>query len=319
MTKNEATKVEAVPAPIVKLSGIKHLGMERVGLDQIRSDPRWNVRQELSDVPGLAEDMRQRGIMTPLLAVRGEAKGTYRLVAGFRRIAALTEIAKSGKPGLVDLASIPINVVEGNEPDLLLLNLAENEARRDLKPWEVGDRCLLLRKQYSLTAPQIAAQIPGGKSPETVGNWMRASEKLIPEWAAKWRGGQMPTREAQTMSAQDVVTQREAYEKLVASEKAPGTPPAGAKIRGRGRGDVEALRSTLVAARSGEPRIKGAIEALTWVLGNGGFTLSPVPNDAIGKILGALNATKGRNSKAAKAAKAAKGNPAKGKQAKGAK
>src|ERR1700681_124612 len=79
-----------------------------------------NVRQELGDIESLAESIRQHGVLTAVLVERRQ-DGGFKLVAGFRRVAA-AELA-----GLEHIPAVLRDAVEGVQR--VSDQLAENDDR----------------------------------------------------------------------------------------------------------------------------------------------------------------------------------------------
>src|SRR3954469_11715906 len=110
---------------------------------------------------GLAESVRHRGILQPVL-VRPVAGGTYELVAGERRWRAA---------GLAGLETIPALVRETDDAQALEVALIENMAREDLNPVEEARACAALVEDLGLTREEVGRRI--GRSRVAVSNLLR--------------------------------------------------------------------------------------------------------------------------------------------------
>ncbi len=88
-----------------------------------------NVRKhfDAEAMKDLTENVRHKGVLVPIIVTGGEKDGTYRLVAGERRLRA----AKA-----VGLTEIPARVVKADEPTLAEVQVFENLHRADLGPIE---------------------------------------------------------------------------------------------------------------------------------------------------------------------------------------
>lgn len=86
-----------------------------------------NVRQGELDVADLAADIREHGLLQPIL-VRRSGEG-YELILGHRRLAACKSLG---------MQSVPAVVTDGHNCSRLDLQLAENIQRKDLTHYEVG-------------------------------------------------------------------------------------------------------------------------------------------------------------------------------------
>ena len=120
-------------------------------------------RQAFDDesLQGLAESIRSRGILQPVL-VRPKAGGTYELIAGERRWRA----AK-----LAGLERIPALVRPRGDAEALELALIENMAREDLNPAEEARACAALVEELGLTREEVGLRV--GRSRVAVSNLMR--------------------------------------------------------------------------------------------------------------------------------------------------
>src|ERR671939_1160073 len=81
------------------------------------------IREEEGDLAGLAETIRDQGLLQPL-GVIPLGRERYRVVYGGRRLAAALELG---------LERVPCILLDGEDPDLLLQQVIENVQRRDLK------------------------------------------------------------------------------------------------------------------------------------------------------------------------------------------
>lgn len=108
----------------------------------------------------LAESIRSRGIIEPLIVRRSGSK--YELIAGERRWRA------SQKVGLKEVKAI---VREATDREVLELALIENLQRADLNPIEQAHGFAELIKRYDLTQEELAKQL--GKTRVAVANTVR--------------------------------------------------------------------------------------------------------------------------------------------------
>jgi ParB family chromosome partitioning protein len=110
---------------------------------------------------GLAESLRQRGMLQPVI-VRPVPGGTYELVAGERRWRAAR---------LADLDTIPALVRPREDAEVLELALIENMARQDLNPVEEARACAALVEELGLTREDVGRRV--GRSRVAVSNLLR--------------------------------------------------------------------------------------------------------------------------------------------------
>jgi ParB family chromosome partitioning protein len=109
-----------------------------------------NVRYDVGDIAGLAQSIKQQGLLQPLL-VRQDDDGTYVVVAGHRRLAAMQSIKYKG-PVLVTLH-------ETNGVTTKLAQVTENLQREDLSFWEEARAFDQLRTEFGLKQKQIAEMV----------------------------------------------------------------------------------------------------------------------------------------------------------------
>jgi ParB family transcriptional regulator, chromosome partitioning protein len=88
--------------------------------------PQAQPRRRFENLEALAESIREKGVLQPLL-VRPLEDGRYAIVAGERRYRA----AK-----MAGLAEVPVRVLDLSEKEARLLALVENLQREDLNPYE---------------------------------------------------------------------------------------------------------------------------------------------------------------------------------------
>jgi ParB family chromosome partitioning protein len=99
-------------------------GGKAVPLEALVPSPQ--PRRRFQNLEALAESIREKGVLQPLL-VRPLGDGRYAIVAGERRYRA----AK-----MAGLAEVPVRVLDLSEKEARLLALVENLQREDLNPYE---------------------------------------------------------------------------------------------------------------------------------------------------------------------------------------
>ncbi len=138
-------------------------GVREVALDRLRPNrhqPR--TRFDEADLESLAQSIRARGIVQPLL-VTPEPDGFYMIIAGERRWLAARRAG---------LEAVPVMVREvSDEEQLLELALIENLQRTDLNPMEEAEAYQTLQRTFQLSQEEIAARV--GKARSTVTNSLR--------------------------------------------------------------------------------------------------------------------------------------------------
>jgi ParB/RepB/Spo0J family partition protein len=154
----------------------------------VNADPRSESDKDTS-IEKLASEIRRDGLINPMV-VRIDENGKYLLIAGFRRHAALTMLAKEDP---AKYASAEVRVYDGDISGAYFLNVTENTARNDLTPFEIGERCYFIRneskkwnkdgKELSINA--IADRV-GGHSRSYISNLIRAFSDLHPALLKRW-------------------------------------------------------------------------------------------------------------------------------------
>src|SRR3954465_11399223 len=133
-----------------------------VPLDLIVPNPRQpRQRFDEATLAGLAESVRRRGVLQPVL-VRPVAGGRYELVAGERRWRAAQ---------LAGLELIPALVRSTDDAQALEVALVENMARDDLNPVEEARACAALVEERGLPREEGGRRV--GRSRVAVSNLLR--------------------------------------------------------------------------------------------------------------------------------------------------
>lgn len=104
----------------------------------------------------LAESIREYGVLSPIL-VRVAAGGTYRLVAGERRLRACRMLGLEAVPAVIDAD-------DEHGATILSKQLVENLQREDLTPMERAIAIGQLRDRFDLSIREIGAKLGISKS-----------------------------------------------------------------------------------------------------------------------------------------------------------
>jgi ParB family chromosome partitioning protein len=129
--------------------------------------PSPQPRRRFENLEALAESIREKGVLQPLL-VRPLGDGRYAIVAGERRYRA----AK-----MAGLAEVPVRVLDLSEKEARLLALVENLQREDLNPYEETLGVLdLLSEELGKTREEVVGLLrrmrnekEGGGGPQRCG------------------------------------------------------------------------------------------------------------------------------------------------------
>jgi ParB family chromosome partitioning protein len=143
----------------------------RIEIDLIEPDPdqprRYFDQEALKE---LAASIQARGVRQPL-TVRWEPNARkYRITDGERRYRAA---------GIAGLKEIPCLLAETDSRETLIDQIVHNWQRADLRPYEMADALVRLKKDFSMTLADIARLT--GKSIGEVGKLVALVEKVIPE------------------------------------------------------------------------------------------------------------------------------------------
>lgn len=133
-----------------------------VPLSAIRPNPmqpRQSFREEA--VAELAESIRQKGVLQPLLVRRIDAD-SYELIAGERRLRA------AERAGLM---RVPITVRDVSDDEMLELALIENIQREDLNALEEARAYKRMMSELNMTQQELSARV--GKDRSTIANTVR--------------------------------------------------------------------------------------------------------------------------------------------------
>lgn len=176
-----------------------------VPLDFIYVDPDFNARKmktrtnkagdeidEYEGVEDLAKQIKSAGrLLSPILiqeldeeekAGIQEQEGNtllqYRLVAGFRRTAAMR---------LLEEESISTTIFKGDEKEAYFANLAENIQRKDLSSYEKAARFVELQDDLEIPGREIARRL--GEGSGHVNNLIRIMREGNPRILELWQSG----------------------------------------------------------------------------------------------------------------------------------
>jgi ParB family chromosome partitioning protein len=109
--------------------------------EQLELDPE-GIREDAGDIDGLAETIRDQGLLQPL-GVLPLGRDRYRVVYGGRRQRAAVQLG---------LERVPCIVLDQADTDLLLQQLIENVQRQDLNDLEKARSFKRLRDRFNLEA-----------------------------------------------------------------------------------------------------------------------------------------------------------------------
>lgn len=163
---------------------------DTVAIALIRPNP-FQPRHHFEDaaIAELAESIRQKGILQPLLVRRVD--GGYELIAGERRLRAAQRAG---------LDSVPVLVRDASDAEALELALIENIQRENLNPIEEARAYRRLLEEFDLTQDEVAARV--GKERSTVANSLRLLQ-LPDEVKAEIERGVLSAGHARALAGAD--------------------------------------------------------------------------------------------------------------------
>lgn len=140
--------------------------VHQLPLDEVEPDLQ-QPRHDLGDLSGLAESIREYGVLQPIVVDQTET-GRFRILAGHRRYAAAKEAGLSTVPAIVRSIA---------EHQRLKVQIAENVRRKDLDPFEEAWVYKRLESEFGYKQEDIAREV--GK-PRSVINEILALTRLGP-------------------------------------------------------------------------------------------------------------------------------------------
>jgi ParB family chromosome partitioning protein len=204
----------------------------------------------------LAESIRQKGILQPLL-VRRINGTTYELIAGERRFRAAQQLG---------MEQVPVTIRDCADGEMLEVALIENIQRENLNPLEEARAYRRLSDEFNLTHDEIAKRV--GKDRSTVANTVRLLQ-LPQEVQREIERGTLSagharalvnagTAAAKIKLAREIVARRLTVRETEKLAKRHRQPPADVELRAAEHRLTEALgtRVRLHTRRGGAGRIE---------------------------------------------------------------
>jgi ParB family transcriptional regulator, chromosome partitioning protein len=139
-------------------AGIKMVDI--VGLRPLPNQPRKHFDDDA--LAELAESIRARGILQPIIVRESRGEGHYEIIAGERRWRAAA---------IAQLHQVPVIIKDFDDKTALELAIVENIQREALTAWEEGDGYRRLIDDYDYTQETLARIV--GKSRSHIANLMR--------------------------------------------------------------------------------------------------------------------------------------------------
>jgi ParB family chromosome partitioning protein len=149
-----------------------------LSIDQLRPG-RFNPRRtfEETELAELADSMRSRGLLQPIIVRPDPQRGGYEIVAGERRWRAAQKAA---------LHNVPVIVRELSDVEAAEFALIENVQRSDLNPIEEAAGYSELMERFGYTQEQVSEVV--GKSRSHLANMLRLLKLPMPVQALLQEG-----------------------------------------------------------------------------------------------------------------------------------
>jgi len=205
----------------------------RVEFNRIEVGVLGNVRFKLRKIPELVEDIKQRGLLEPVVVWHRRAKrepfkladgrevwDRYILIAGHRRHEAI-RIIREQDPSAFE--SVPVTLFIGNEDDAKFAMLAENLGRDDLTPAEVAEAVYQMKLRGHSQA-EIAKRLV--KSQAWVSRALKLREQACDALFKAVADESVPFDLALTLCDLEENAQRRALERYLASKATEGKSAA---------------------------------------------------------------------------------------------
>ena len=161
--------------------------ISRIPLRSVRPNPAQPRRAfSPESIERLAASIEAHGLLSPLL-VRAEPGGQYRLIAGERRLRALTLLGRQWVEAIV---------LTGSECDLAMIALVENLQREDLHYLDVALACRRILDRHPITQERLAQSL--SCSPSALANRLRLL-RLSPKAQAALRESGLTERHARAL------------------------------------------------------------------------------------------------------------------------
>jgi ParB family chromosome partitioning protein len=144
---------------------LRNLSLHRIDSNPLQ--PRREFREE--ELQDLSRSIQENGLIQPLMVRPDPSSDRFQLVAGERRLRAITALGWT---------EAPVVVREVDDRTLLVLALVENIQREALNPLEEAEGYQHLSREFGLTQGEIAEAV--GKNRSTVANALRLLKLPLP-------------------------------------------------------------------------------------------------------------------------------------------
>jgi len=166
--------------------------LRHVPIEFLKGSPH-NPRKHFkdADLDDLANSIREKGLLQPLVVRVGKEPHTYEIVAGERRWRAAQRAG---------IHEVPVLIRDLSDGEMLEIALIENIQRTDLNPIEEATGYAQLTSKFGYTQQQLAQSL--GKSRSHIANMMRLLN-LPDSVQEKVQTGELSVGHARTLVATD--------------------------------------------------------------------------------------------------------------------
>lgn len=123
--------------------------LQMLPLGNVQPDPN-QPRKQFRNIDTLANSIREKGIIQPIIVTPKNDQGVYTVIAGERRFRAATEAG---------LKAIPSIIRDETDANVVILQLLENDQREDVSPLEESDSLVRLIGEMDLSKAQVAKEL----------------------------------------------------------------------------------------------------------------------------------------------------------------
>lgn len=123
--------------------------LQMLPLGNVQPDPN-QPRKQFRNIDTLANSIREKGIIQPIIVSPKNDKGVYTVIAGERRFRAAHEAG---------LTAIPSIIRDETDANVVILQLLENDQREDVSPMEESDSLVRLIGEMDLSKAQVAKEL----------------------------------------------------------------------------------------------------------------------------------------------------------------
>lgn len=155
-------KQEGASAPVTPVNTVAEGDrVIQANVKDIKASP-FQPRRHFDEqqIEELAASIRERGLIQPLVVRK--VNGSYELIAGERRLRAITSLGRT---------TVKVVVHEATDQEVAELALIENLQRADLSPLEEAEQYRLLQEKFGMKQETIAQHV--GKSRAVIANMVR--------------------------------------------------------------------------------------------------------------------------------------------------